>query len=243
MRLPQMLVNDASSLPSIRSLGGSGNHNANNDDRCSKNPAALGQPSSLLIWPAASAGGVLQDIMSRRGGGSSAGQHTRNSRKRGRGRAASGSEDSDSALKAMAIPARCALPSVDLLREAYGPRRSFWGDLSARETRIFYKELLPVSIKLEALARQRSDRDKNGSDSEGGTGEGIAEEGGEDATEDVAWNVFGKGDLTLEEQARLASTARHAARLYARERCSLPLRVVAHLYDGLRHLKNYGTFR
>ncbi|CAM9702846.1 unnamed protein product, partial [Sphacelaria rigidula] len=107
----------------------------------------------------------------------------------------------------MAIPARCALPSVDLLREAYGPRRSFWGDLSARETRIFYKELLPG------------------------------------ATGDIAWSVFGEGELTLEEQARLASTARHAARLYARERCSLPLRVVAHLYDGLRHLKNYGTFR
>ncbi|CAM9773646.1 unnamed protein product, partial [Phaeothamnion confervicola] len=48
--------------------------------------------------------------------------------------------------------------------------------------------------------------------------------------------------LTLEERARLASMARHAARLYARERCALPSRLVAHFYDGFRHLRKYGTW-
>lgn len=195
--------------------------------------SAITPPSALLVWPAASAGGVLSDILSRR--------------KHRRGRAAAGSENSESALKAMSIPARCALPSVDLLREAYGPRRNFWGDLSARETRIFYKELLPVSIKLEALAR-RGIRDVNGKfdNSQESSALASAEDSGSriDGDGGVAQSVFGGGGvLSLEEQARLASTARHAARLYARERCALPSRVVAHLYDGLRHLKNYGTFR
>lgn len=160
----------------------------------------------------------------------------------------------------MSIPARCALPSVDLLREAYGPRRSFWGDLSARETRIFYKELLPVSIQLEVLAGRAGNRtapsasalvtadadanvdgsfDVDQSLVVGGSNHGDSEGSRVSGSE----SVDGAGGLSLEELARLASTARHAARLYARERCALPSRVVAHLYDGLRHLKNYGTFR
>ncbi|CAN0546518.1 unnamed protein product, partial [Ectocarpus sp. 12 AP-2014] len=110
----------------------------------------------------------------------------------------------------MAIPARCALPSVDLLRQAYGPRRHFWGDLTPAETRRFYHELLPVSVYVDA--------------------------GGH-------WEYFFGAAETLEERARLASMARHAARLYVRERCKLPSRVVAHLYDGLRHLKRHGSFR
>ncbi|KAG5179102.1 hypothetical protein JKP88DRAFT_224696 [Tribonema minus] len=48
--------------------------------------------------------------------------------------------------------------------------------------------------------------------------------------------------LTLEERARRASMARHAARLYARERCALPSRITAALYDGFRHLQRYGTW-
>ncbi len=36
--------------------------------------------------------------------------------------------------------------------------------------------------------------------------------------------------------------ARHAARLYARERSSLPLRVLAGLYDGFRHLSTFGRW-
>ncbi|CAN0330855.1 unnamed protein product [Discosporangium mesarthrocarpum] len=114
-------------------------------------------------------------------------------------------------LRAMTIPANHPLPSVDLLREAYGARRNFWGDLSAHETRRFYHELLPVALQLE----ESSD--------------------GSDADDMLPCD--------LEERARLASMARHAARLYARERCALPSRVVAQLYDGLRHLKEYGTFR
>eukprot|EP00904_Undaria_pinnatifida_P004670 jgi/Undpi1/14203/HiC_scaffold_9.g03852.m1 len=76
-------------------------------------------------------------------------------RRRGRSSAARSAAGSDTVLMAMAIPPRCALPSVDLLREAYGHRRSFWGDLTAAETRRFYHELLPVSVYLEALGAQR----------------------------------------------------------------------------------------
>ena len=46
----------------------------------------------------------------------------------------------------------------------------------------------------------------------------------------------------MEDLARLASMARHAARLYARERSSLPLRVLAGLYDGFRHLHGFGRW-
>lgn len=146
----------------------------------------------------------------------------------------------------MAIPARCALPSVDLLREAYGHRRSFWGDLTPAETRRFYHELLPVSVYLEALGAQGltavdgNERPLGGGMSGGGLATVVEVVGG-GAGGDCEC-IFGAAE-TLEEQARLASMARHAARLYVRERCKLPSRVLAHLYDGLRHLKNYGSFR
>ncbi len=48
--------------------------------------------------------------------------------------------------------------------------------------------------------------------------------------------------ISVEDLARLASMARHAARLYARERSSLPLRVLAGLYDGFRHLHTFGRW-
>lgn len=201
--------------------------------------------SPVLVWPCIAAAAIRSESQ----------RHTVNPNKRSRrrGRACStSSENSDSALKAMSIPARCALPSVDLLREAYGPRRNFWGDLSARETRRFYHELLPVSIRLEALAGRSPnamdtvDGEAEGSDDVLDPTVGGGRSGGGLAAVVDAGGVgegLGTGALSLEEQAWLASTARHAARLYARERCALPSRVLAHLYDGLRHLKNYGTFR
>lgn len=164
-------------------------------------------------------------------------------RSRRRGRSFS-SGSSDSALRAMAIPARCALPSVDLLREAYGPRRSFWGDLTPAETRRFYHELLPVSMHLEALGGA----DKLGVDGDerplggGASGGGLAAVM-EAMSECGEWECAFGGGETLEERARMASMSRHAARTYVRERCQLPSRVVSHLYDGLRHLKKYGSFR
>lgn len=46
--------------------------------------------------------------------------------------------------------------------------------------------------------------------------------------------------LSLKERAQLAAEARHALRLYARERQKLPGRVVARCTDGLRHLQEFG---
>jgi hypothetical protein len=45
-----------------------------------------------------------------------------------------------------------------------------------------------------------------------------------------------------EDLAPLAYRARVAAKLYARERCSLPFRVAANLYDGFRQWRRYGSF-
>jgi hypothetical protein len=42
--------------------------------------------------------------------------------------------------------------------------------------------------------------------------------------------------------APLAYQARVAAKLYARERCALPARVAANLYDGFRQWRRYGSF-
>lgn len=52
--------------------------------------------------------------------------------------------------------------------------------------------------------------------------------------------IDGALGLSLEERAHLASEARHALRLYARERCHLPGRIIAGLYDGIRHLYSFG---
>jgi hypothetical protein len=46
-----------------------------------------------------------------------------------------------------------------------------------------------------------------------------------------------------EELAPLAYEARKAAKLYARERCQVPARVAASLYDGFRQFKRYGKFQ
>eukprot|EP00638_Chattonella_subsalsa_P020504 CAMPEP_0117892372 /NCGR_PEP_ID=MMETSP0950-20121206/24628_1 /TAXON_ID=44440 /ORGANISM="Chattonella subsalsa, Strain CCMP2191" /LENGTH=223 /DNA_ID=CAMNT_0005752301 /DNA_START=88 /DNA_END=756 /DNA_ORIENTATION=+ len=52
----------------------------------------------------------------------------------------------------------------------------------------------------------------------------------------------GFSKLSLEDQAKVASMSRHAARLYARERCTLPGRLVAQIYDGYRTLKSLGRW-
>jgi hypothetical protein len=52
--------------------------------------------------------------------------------------------------------------------------------------------------------------------------------------------IDGALGLNLEERARLASEARHALRLYSRERSILIARLLAELYDGVRHLQSFG---
>lgn len=194
--------------------------------------------NSALIWPGGATSGAHQNQDASDG---TTTPYNSPFRRRSRGRSSSSS--SDSALHAMAIPARCALPCVNLLRQAYGPRRNFWGDLTPAETRRFYHELLPVSVYLDALgSRDLADgeeRPLGGGTSGGGLATVV-----DVANQEVGyWECFFGSAETLEERARLASMARHAARLYVRERCHLPSRVVAHLYDGLRHLKEFGTFR
>jgi hypothetical protein len=46
-----------------------------------------------------------------------------------------------------------------------------------------------------------------------------------------------------EELAPLAYKARKAAKLYARERCHVPARIMANLFDGFRQWKRYGRFQ
>jgi hypothetical protein len=45
--------------------------------------------------------------------------------------------------------------------------------------------------------------------------------------------------LSLEERAQLAAQARHALRLYSRERCHLPGRLVKHLLVGISLLEHF----
>ena len=54
--------------------------------------------------------------------------------------------------------------------------------------------------------------------------------------------VDGSLGLTLEERAQLASASRHALRTYSRERCHLPGRLLALLYDGIRHMHFCGSW-
>jgi hypothetical protein len=92
--------------------------------------------------------------------------------------------------------------SVDDLRQRFGERQSLWGEWSCRQTRRFYREHLPYSLRID-----------------------------------------GALGLSLEERALLATEARHALRLYARERCVLPGRILAALYDGVRHIIVHGSWR
>jgi hypothetical protein len=56
----------------------------------------------------------------------------------------------------------------------------------------------------------------------------------------VALQMDGVMGLSLEERARIAAEARHALRVYARERCNLWGRVAAVVYDGVRHFHTFG---
>ena len=58
-----------------------------------------------------------------------------------------------------------------------------------------------------------------------------------------ALQIDGALGLSLEQRAEIASANRHALRLYSRERCHLPARIVARLYDGLRHLHCFGYWK
>ena len=96
----------------------------------------------------------------------------------------------------------CPPTSVEELRRRYGTSKNILGDWSCKETRRFYRQQLPVSLRLDG--------------------------------------VLG---LSLEERARIAAEARHALRIYSRERCHLPGRLFAIVLDGLRHLQTYGYWR
>lgn len=50
-------------------------------------------------------------------------------------------------------------------------------------------------------------------------------------------------EVRPEELAQLAFEARKAAKLYARERCHIPARLLANWYDGFRALRRYGRFQ
>lgn len=50
-------------------------------------------------------------------------------------------------------------------------------------------------------------------------------------------------EVRPKELAQLAFEARKAAKLYARERCHVPARLLANWYDGFRALKRYGRFQ
>ena len=132
-----------------------------------------------------------------------------------------------------------SLPSVEILREIYGKRPNFWGDLTAAETRRFYHELLPVSIRHAVDA-------KVSFDSHGRPRGEVDDVSSLTLVVDKSaqkWQHVIDAAETLEDLARLASEWRTAAKLYARERCHFPMRLVAHFYDGFRHLRTHGSFR
>lgn len=56
----------------------------------------------------------------------------------------------------------------------------------------------------------------------------------------LSFLVDGALGLSLEERAKLASEARYALKIYSRERCYLPGRIFARLYDGIRHWQDFG---
>jgi hypothetical protein len=57
-----------------------------------------------------------------------------------------------------------------------------------------------------------------------------------------ALQIDGALGLSLEQRAEIASANRHALRIYTRERCHLPARIIARLYDGIRHLYVFGSW-
>ena len=109
------------------------------------------------------------------------------------------------------------------LRELFGENQNkMWGDLDATTCRKLYKTLVPKAL-LE-LVRQEHER---------AGGEGSAPTTFEAATDALAPEVL----------APLAYKARKAAKLYARERCQVPARIAAQLFDAYRAFKKYGKFQ
>lgn len=106
--------------------------------------------------------------------------------------------------------------TVEALRRTFGTNRNvMWGDLDAKTTRRLYKTLLPRAL-LELHCHYST---------------------ASTTSSEVGTVMFHPEDL-----APLAYQARVAAKLYARERCHLPARIAAHLYDGIRQYTKYGTF-
>mmetsp|Transcript_7076 Transcript_7076/g.10632 ORF Transcript_7076/g.10632 Transcript_7076/m.10632 type:complete len:250 (+) Transcript_7076:224-973(+) len=60
--------------------------------------------------------------------------------------------------------------------------------------------------------------------------------------EEELMGVPGYSKLSVEEKALAASSSRHAARLYARERCTVPGRLLAMAFDGYRTFKSMGKW-
>jgi len=92
--------------------------------------------------------------------------------------------------------------TVNILRQEYGERANWWGDLSSQQTRMLYQNLLPRMILCEDEFQ----------------------------------------DLPLKDRAYIASMARYAAKLYTRERCRVPGRVAANLYDAARYAARTGRW-
>ena len=132
-------------------------------------------------------------------------------------------DEPDCADIAAALPADGATPAEMVenakrsLRELYGTRLNLWGDLSSRETRWLYHQLLPrVLVPGDAAD--------------------------DDARDEIARAVSLSAKAPLEERARVASAARHAAKLYVRERSILPVRAAVAVYATLVHLQRTGTW-
>jgi len=55
-------------------------------------------------------------------------------------------------------------------------------------------------------------------------------------------DLYKSADVQPQDLAPLAYKARVAAKLYARERCQVPARIAANLFDGYRQWRKYGSF-
>jgi len=107
--------------------------------------------------------------------------------------------------------------TVEGLREAFGRNQNvLWGDLDATNTRRLYKTLMPVAL-MDLYHKTEGEND-----------------GDNDETATPA--------VQPQDLAVLAYKARVAAKLYARERCRVPARIAANLFDGYRQWRKYGSF-
>jgi len=108
--------------------------------------------------------------------------------------------------------------TLDGLRATFGSNKNkIYGDLDATTTRKLYKSLLPTAV-CELVLDLNMNMNMN-------------------------MNRDNCHVVCPEELAQLAFEARKAAKLYARERCHVPARLLAKSYDGFRALKRYGRFQ